>query len=91
MSQEQSATTERYKGEVARLEALLAEKDLALNRVQADCSGAQGEVVLWHRSSEENWKQVEGVRVEFLPLLFLRFRLIFLTFVLLFCFRQSWR
>ena len=31
-SQEQRATAERYKGEVARLEALLTERDLALNQ-----------------------------------------------------------
>jgi chromosome segregation ATPase len=51
-SQEQSAAAERYKGEVTRLEALLAEKDLALNQNQANLSTAQGEVVLWHRSSK---------------------------------------
>ena len=45
-SQEQSATAERYKGEVARLETLLAEKELVLNQAQADLSVAQGEVVL---------------------------------------------
>jgi hypothetical protein len=45
-SQEQSAAAGRYEGEVARLEALLAEKDLALNQNQANLSTAQGEVVL---------------------------------------------
>ena len=59
-SQEQSATAERYKGEVARLEALLTEKDLVLNRAQADLSAAQGEVAHWHRSSAENGKRAEG-------------------------------
>ena len=39
-SQEQSAAAERYKGEVARLEALLAERDLVLNQSQADLSVA---------------------------------------------------
>ena len=39
-SQEQSAAAERYKGEVARVEALLAEKDLALNQAQAGLAGA---------------------------------------------------
>ena len=43
-SQEQSATAERYKGEVTRLEALLAEKDIVLNQAQADLSATQGEV-----------------------------------------------
>ena len=42
------------------MEALLAEKDLALNQAQTDLSGAQGEVALWHRRLEENRKQVEG-------------------------------
>ena len=59
-SQEQSATAGRYKGEVARLEALLTEKDLVLNRAQADLSAAQGEVAHWHRSSAENGKRAEG-------------------------------
>ena len=59
-SQEQRAAVERYKGEVARLEALLAEKDLALNQTQADLSAAQGEVVRWHRSSAKSEKHVEG-------------------------------
>ena len=39
-SQEQCAAAERYKGKVARVEALLAEKDLALNQTQADLSAA---------------------------------------------------
>ena len=51
---------ERYKGEVARLEALLAEKDLALNQTQADLAAAQSEVARWHRSSAENEKRAEG-------------------------------
>jgi len=55
-SQEQRATAERYKGDVARLEALIAEKDLS----QVDLSAAQGEVVHWHRSSAENEKRAEG-------------------------------
>ena len=59
-SEEQRAAAEGYKGEVARLEALLAEKDLALNQAQADLSAAQSEVVRWHRSSVENEKQAEG-------------------------------
>ena len=59
-SQEQRAAAEGYKGEVARLEALLAEKDLALNQAQADLSAAQSEVVRWHRSSADNEKRAEG-------------------------------
>ena len=51
---------ERYKGEVARLEALLAEKDLALNQTQADLAAPQSEVACWHRSSAENEKRAEG-------------------------------
>jgi len=60
VSQEQRAASERYKGKVARLEALLAEKGLALNQTQADLSAAQSEVVRWHRSSAENEKRAEG-------------------------------
>jgi len=56
----QKATTERYKGEVARLEALLAEKDLALNQTQADLDGALSEVARWHQSSAEHEKRAEG-------------------------------
>jgi len=59
-SQEQRAAAERYKAEVARLEALLAEKDLALNQTQADLAAAQSEVARWHRSSAENEKRAEG-------------------------------
>jgi len=50
-SEEQRAATERYKGDVARLEALLAEKDLA---------AAQRQVAHWHRSSAEHEKRAEG-------------------------------
>ena len=39
-SEVQKAAAERYKGEVARLEALLAEKGLALNQTQADLAAA---------------------------------------------------
>jgi len=59
-SQEQRAAAEAYKGEVARLEALLAKKNLALNQSQVDLSAAQGEVACWHRSSAENEKRAEG-------------------------------
>ena len=59
-SQEQGAAVERYKGEVARVEALLAEKDLVHNQAQVDLSGAQGEAALWHRRSEENQKRAKG-------------------------------
>jgi len=69
-SQEQRAAAERYKAEVVWLEALLVEKDLALNQSQADLSVAQGEVVRWHRSSAENEKRVEGKNLSFLPWLF---------------------
>ena len=51
---------ERYKGEVARLEALLAEKDLTLNLTQADLAAAQSQVARWHRSSAKNEKRAEG-------------------------------
>ena len=59
-SQDQRAAAEGYKGEVSRLEALLAEKDLALNQAQADLSAAQSEVAHWHRSSAENEKRTKG-------------------------------
>jgi len=59
-SQEQRAAAEGYKGKVARLEALLAEKDLALNQAQADLSVAQSEVARWHRSTAENEKRAKG-------------------------------
>jgi len=64
-SEEQRAVAEGYKGEVAWLEALLAEKDLALNQAQADLSVAQSEVVRWHRSSAENEKRAEGRNCSF--------------------------
>ena len=56
----QRAAAEGYKGEVARLEALLAKKDLALNEAQTDLSAAQSEVARWHRSSAENEKRAKG-------------------------------
>jgi len=59
-SEEQRAAAERYKGEVARLEALLAEKDHALNQTQADLAAAQSQVVRWNRSSAEHEKRAEG-------------------------------
>jgi chromosome segregation ATPase len=59
-SEEQRAAAEGFKGEVARLEALLAEKDLALNQARADLSAAQNEVARWHWSSVENEKRAEG-------------------------------
>ena len=59
-SQGQRAAAEGYKGEVTRLEALLAERDLALNQPQVDLSAAQSEVARWHRSSAENEKRAEG-------------------------------
>ena len=59
-SQEQGVAAEGYKGEVARLEALLTEKDLALNHSQVDLSAAQSEVARWHRSSVEDEKRAEG-------------------------------
>ena len=84
-SQEQSTTAERYKGEVARVVALLAEKDLALNQTQADFSWAHGEVPLWHWRSEENRKRAEGKSYVF-TFAFLMCGLIFLTFVHPLCF-----
>jgi len=59
-SEVQRAAAERYKAEVARLEALLAEKDLALTQTRADLAAAQSEVARWHRSSAENEKQAKG-------------------------------
>ena len=59
-SEEQRAAAERYKGEVARLEALLVERDLALNQTQADLAAAQSQVACWHQSSTENEKRAEG-------------------------------
>ena len=59
-SEVQKAAAERYKGEVARLEALLAEKDLALNQTQADLAAAQSQVANWHQSSAEHEKRAEG-------------------------------
>jgi len=59
-SQEHKAAAERYKSEVARLEALLAEKDLALNQTQADLAAAQSQVARWHRSLAEHEKRAEG-------------------------------
>ena len=41
-SQERNAATERYKGEVTRVETLLAQRDLALNQAQKDLTEAQG-------------------------------------------------
>jgi len=64
---EQKAAAERYKGVVAGLEALLAEKDLALNQTQADLTAAQSQVARWHRSSAENEKRAEGKTRVFLP------------------------
>ena len=52
----QKSVAEGYKGEVARLEALLAEKDLALNQTQADLAGALSQVARWHQSSAEHVK-----------------------------------
>jgi len=59
-SEEQKAAAEGYKGEVARLEALLAEKDLALNQTQADLTAALSQVARWHQSSAEQEKRAEG-------------------------------
>jgi len=56
----EKAAAEGYNGEVARLEALLAEKDLALNQTQADLAVAQSQVARWHRSSAEHEKRAEG-------------------------------
>ena len=56
----QKAAAEGYRGEVARLGALLAEKDLALNQAQTDLSGALSEVARWHQSSAEHEKRAEG-------------------------------
>ena len=59
-SEAQKAATEGLKGEVARLEASLAEKDLALNRAQADLTEALNQVARWQRSSAEHEKRAGG-------------------------------
>jgi len=59
-SEERRTVAEGYRGEVARLEALLAEKDLTLSQAQAELSTAQSEVVHWHQSSAENEKRAKG-------------------------------
>ena len=56
----QKVAAEGYKGEVARLEALLNEKDLALNQTQADLTAALSQVARWHQSSAEHEKRAEG-------------------------------
>ena len=56
----QKAAVEGYKGEVARLEALLTEKDLALSQTHADLAAAQSQVARWHRSLAEHEKRAEG-------------------------------
>ena len=87
----QKAAAERYRGEVARLEALLAEKDLALNQTQADLVGALSQVARWHQSSAEHEKRAEGKACTFLgPLC--TFELVFpdSLFLVVF-FDQNWR
>jgi len=59
-SEAQKAAAEGYKGEVARLEALLAEKDLALNQAQTNLAGALSQVARWHQSSAEHEKRAKG-------------------------------
>ena len=78
-SQEQGAAAERYKGEVARLEALLAEKNLVLNQAQANLSAAQGK---WPSGIGARRRMGSGprVRTESFTLAFLAFGFIFLTF-----------
>ena len=63
----QKAAAEGYKSEVARLEALLAEKDLALNQALTDLFGALSEVARWHQSSAEHEKRAEGKTCAFYP------------------------
>ena len=77
-SEVQKAAAERYKGEVARLEALLTEKDLALNQTQADLAAAQSQVARWHRSSAEHEKRAEGKTCTFYLGLLCTFGLAFL-------------
>jgi len=83
-SEVQKAAAEGYKGEVARLEALLAEKDLALNQTQADLAAALSQVARWHQSSVEHEKRAEGKTCVFYPGLLCS--LVFLTSYFLFCF-----
>ena len=67
----QKAVAEGYRGEVARLEALLAEKDLALNQAQTDLAGALSEVARGHKSSAEHEKRAEGkIRALYFGLLY---------------------
>ena len=80
----QKAVAEGYMGEVARLEALLAEKDLALNQTQADLAAALSQVAHWHQSSAEHEKRVKGKTCVFYPSPLCS--LVFLTSYFLFCF-----
>ena len=86
------AAAEGYKGEVARLEALLAEKDLALNQAQNDLAGALSQVARWHQSSAEHEKRAEGKTCALYLGLLYTFELAFpdFSFLVLF-FDQNWR
>jgi len=77
---------ERYKGEVARLEALLAKKDVALNQTQADLAAAQSQVARWHWSLAEHEKRAEGKTCAFYLGPVCIFGLVFLISHFLFCF-----
>jgi len=86
------AAAEGYKGEVARLEALLAEKDLALNQAQTDLGGALSQVARWHQSSAEHEKRAEGRTYALYLGPFCTFELVFpdSLFLVVF-FNQNWR
>jgi len=89
-SEAQKAAAEEYKGEVARLEALLAEKDLALNQAQTDLAGALSQVARWHQSLAEHEKRAEGKTCALWTLC--SFKLVFpdSLFLVVF-FNQNWR
>ena len=82
-SEEQKAAAERYKGEVARLEALLAEKDFALNQTQTDLARALSQVARWHQSSAEHEKRAEGKTCAFYLGPLYTFKLVFPDFLFL--------
>jgi len=81
-SEAQKAAAEGYKGEVARLEALLAERDLAPNQTRADLDGALSQVARWHQSSAEHEKRAEGKTCAFYLRPPLYSELVFLIFLL---------
>jgi len=91
-SEVQKAAAEGYKGEVARLEALLAEKDLALNQAQTDLAGALSQVARWHQSSAEYEERAKGRTCALYLRRLCTFELVFPdSFFLVVFFNQNWR